>query len=309
MEWMKVFVLVLQASIILMVLAIAMRSSWSDLTHLFRHPALLVKSLVARNLVMPVAAVALMYLFPLEPPVRVALVLLSITPVPPFLAGTQLKAGGRQEYTIGLLASHTMLAIVLVPVSLMVLNLVFETKLQFTANNVLKPMGIVLIPMVVGVLLRRTLRSSVANRAADVAHKVSMALLVVGALALLVLTANQIVTLIGDGTLVAFVLFTATGLLAGHLLGGPYEEDRTALALATPARHPGVAIAVAVANFPNQAHVAGAAVILYLLVEMLTARPYIARRAIGMEPDSLARSGLDRRHGSRATADRRRVVG
>ncbi|HEU4996055.1 MAG TPA: hypothetical protein VFT29_14665 [Gemmatimonadaceae bacterium] len=309
MEWMKVFGLLLQVSIALIVVALAMQATWSDVMFMFRQPALLLKSLIARNLVMPLVAILLMFVFPLEPPVRVALAALSLTPVPPFLPGMQLRAGGRQSYTIGLLASHTLLAVVLVPLSLAVMELIFGARLRFTPANMLTTVARIFVPFAIGMLLRRSLRTSISNRLRAAVQLTSMILLAVGLVGILVLAWREVFTLVGNGTLVAFVLFSAIGLLAGHLLGGPLEEDRTALALATPARHPGVAIAVAAANFPAYAQLAGAAVVLYLLVEFIVARPYIARRESLLEPDTLSRSGIDRRHGSRAAADRRRVVG
>ena len=61
------------------------------------------------------------------------------------------------------------------------------------------------------------------------------------------------------------LVFAGVGLAAGHLLGGPDPENRTVLALSTATRHPGVAIALAAANFPDQ-KLGPAAVFLYLLV-------------------------------------------
>jgi hypothetical protein len=70
---------------------------------------------------------------------------------------------------------------------------------------------------------------------------------------------------------------TVIGLITGHLLGGPDSEDRTVLALATAARHPGVAMAIASANFPEQ-KLAPAAILLYLLLSALLSIPYVMWR-------------------------------
>jgi BASS family bile acid:Na+ symporter len=78
-------------------------------------------------------------------------------------------------------------------------------------------------------------------------------------------------------TVLAIAIFVAIGLLTGHLLGGPDDEDRTALALATATRHPGVAIAVLHAIGPVDPGVVPV-VVLYLLVGMVAAAPYVAWR-------------------------------
>ena len=55
----------------------------------------------------------------------------------------------------------------------------------------------------------------------------------------------QVRIFIGNGLILLIVAIVVVGLVVGHLLGGPIEGDRTALAMATASRHPAVALAVA----------------------------------------------------------------
>jgi bile acid:Na+ symporter, BASS family len=98
-------------------------------------------------------------------------------------------------------------------------------------------------------------------------------LLVAGVVPILFTKWPEIVSVIGNGTLAAFVAFIVVGLVTGHLLGGPQATDRTVLALSTAARHPGVALPIAAANFPNQKLVLPA-VLLYLIAGAILAIPY-----------------------------------
>ena len=66
--------------------------------------------------------------------------------------------------------------------------------------------------------------------------------------------------------------FVIVGLTIGHFLGGP--KHRTSLALSTATRHPGIALALAQANFPAEKLVA-AAVLLYLIVNALVSIPFL----------------------------------
>src|SRR4030095_15629577 len=75
----------------------------------------------------------------------------------------------------------------------------------------------------------------------------------------------------GNFTIVAILLFIAVGLVAGPLRGGPEPDNRTALALATATRHPGVAIAVLHVIAPAAEDVAPV-VLLYLLVGIVASR-------------------------------------
>jgi BASS family bile acid:Na+ symporter len=71
-------------------------------------------------------------------------------------------------------------------------------------------------------------------------------------LPVLFVSAREILSLIGDGTILAFSVFVLAGLAIGYWLGGPDPADRRVLSLATSSRHPGIALALAHANFPNQ---------------------------------------------------------
>lgn len=99
-----------------------------------------------------------------------------------------------------------------------------------------------------------------------------------------------------NGTLAAIVAFVLVGLVAGHLLGGPAPEDRTVQALSTASRHPGVAMAIASANFPQQ-KLTPAAILLYLIVCAIVTIPYLTwrkRRHAGMTGGMPARHNLSR---------------
>jgi BASS family bile acid:Na+ symporter len=60
----------------------------------------------------------------------------------------------------------------------------------------------------------------------------------------------------------------------GHFLGGPSAQDRTVLAIATSSRHPGLALAIARANYPEQATLVAGAVVIYLVFRLVLAIPY-----------------------------------
>jgi bile acid:Na+ symporter, BASS family len=101
--------------------------------------------------------------------------------------------------------------------------------------------------------------------------------LVAGSLPILFTAWPAISSLIGNGTLFAFALFVLVVLATGHWLGGPDPQDRTVLALSTASRHPGVAMAIAQANFPGQKLVVGA-ILLYLIVNVILSALYLTSR-------------------------------
>ncbi|TMA88180.1 MAG: hypothetical protein E6J74_28000 [Deltaproteobacteria bacterium] len=87
--------LAIQASIFLLVFALGLRASYADATYVLRRPGLLARALFAMYIVVPVFAAILAALFDLTRAVKVALLLIAVSPVPPILPGKQLKFGAR----------------------------------------------------------------------------------------------------------------------------------------------------------------------------------------------------------------------
>lgn len=279
-------------SIFLVVLSLGLRTSLSDATILFREPKLLLRSILAMNIVMPLVATSIAMLFALHPPVKVALIALAVSPVPPFLPGKELKlvTPGRDAYVYGLLVATSVLAIVIVPLTIGVLAFAFDRAVSIAPKTIARVVAIsVLVPLVLGIALRHWVPA--AQRWSPAINTIGMALLTSVAVLLIVKMWPAMIGLIDGGTIVAIVSITLIGIAVGHLLGGPNEDDRTVLALATAARHPAVALAVA---GPAGEALAPAVILLALIVSTLAAVPYSAwrrRRQLGTSaPHQGARS-------------------
>jgi BASS family bile acid:Na+ symporter len=245
--------------------------------YLFRRPGQLVRSLLAMNVIMPLFAAALAAAFDLNPAVKIALITLAVSPVPPVLPKKQMKAGGgRASYPIGLLVAAALLAIVFVPVAVELLQRAFSIPLHMSPAAIARLVFMtVLAPLAVGIIVRRVV-PGIAERMAQPISLAATVLLVVSVLPIVFTAWPAMVSLVGNGTIVAIVAFSLAGLAAGHLLGGPDPDDRAVLALAT-ARHPGVALAIASANFPGEKLVP-AAVLWCLIVSAIVAIPYLTWR-------------------------------
>ena len=113
-----IILLVLKASIILSVLAIGLKSTFDDTTYLFRRPAHLVRALVSMNVLMPLLALVLALTFNFHPAVKIALVAISVSPVPPIFPNKAFKAGGAEKYTIGLLTAVATVSVIVIPIAM-----------------------------------------------------------------------------------------------------------------------------------------------------------------------------------------------
>jgi BASS family bile acid:Na+ symporter len=273
MNLQTLILIVLKASIFLNVFAIGLAATMEHATYLFRRPGQLARALLSMNVLMPLFAVAVVLLFDLNPAVEVALVALSVSPIPPLLPNKIVKKGGTDSYAIGLLIAAGLLAIIFVPLTMEILEKVFHIPLQMTMAAVAKLIFItILLPLGLGIALH-SLAPALAERLAKPISLVAGIAMLACVVVMLIAAAPAIWALIGNGTVIALAAFVLVGLAVGHFLGGPNQENRVALAVSTASRHPGIAIAIAQANFPEQ-KLATAAVLLYLLVNGVVSIPY-----------------------------------
>jgi BASS family bile acid:Na+ symporter len=264
----------IQASVFLIVFSVGLGSTQADALYLVSRPRLLVRSLLAMNIVMPLVAAALAAAFDFDRAVNVTLVALAVSPVPPILPKRESKIGGRASYAVGLLAVAALLAVVFVPLAVKLIAWAFKTAGHVPEGTIMRLVAItVLVPIAAGIIVRR-LAPALAARAARPISLVAMALLGVVGVVLLITAWRSAVAMFGNGHVLALAAFVAIGLAAGHLLGGPDPEDRVVLALSTSSRHPGVALSLAAANFPQMKEVMGT-ILLYLLVSFILSVLYL----------------------------------
>jgi len=265
MNLQSLILIVLKASILLTVFALGLQATFADATFLFRRPKLLLRGFVSMNVIMPVVALILVMTFRLNPAVKIALVALSVSPVPPIFPKNALKAGGKENYTIGLLVATVVLAIFSIPIALEIFQKATGVPLYMSALTVAtKVFTTVLTPLLAGIVVR-FISSSFADRITKPLGKLAAALLVLGVLPVLFVAMKTVLPFLGDGTLLSLAAFAVIGYFVGYLLGGPEPEQRSVLSLATASRHPGLALAIAHTNFPDEKLV-GPLLLLYLIV-------------------------------------------
>jgi BASS family bile acid:Na+ symporter len=264
----------LKASIMCLVFSLGLSAQPRQALFLFVHPGRLLRMLAAMHLIMPLLVIAAIAALPLAAPVKIALLALAVSPVPPVLTLKAPRAGGSSEYIVGLLVSNCLLAVLIVPVSLAAGELLLGRPSEIAPLEiVLRMLVSVLLPLLAGSAIH-VLAPRLARVAARPVLVAGVVLLLLAVLPVLLRSWPTIVQMTGNGMLLAFAAFVATGLLVGHLLGGPEPENRVVLGLATASRHPGIAIALAQSAFPAQTLVAPA-VLAYLLVGALVSAAYL----------------------------------
>lgn len=273
MKLLQLIPVILNASIFLAVFTLGLDAALTDTVALLKRPGLFLRSILAMNVAMPVIAIVILTL--LDPPraIKIAVMTLSVSPVPPALPIRQIKAGGTQSYVIGLLFAVAVVSIGMVPLSVEVLGRYFRTYSHMPMGAVtLIVIRTVIVPLVVGMLVRRYF-PGLGTRIAKPCRLLSVALLALGVLPVLLAAAPVVWALIGQRIFISLIALALCGFAIGHWLGGPEPETRTILAFATSTRHPGVAISIAALNFPDEKTVL-AVVFCHVIIGLILAIPY-----------------------------------
>lgn len=260
-------------SIIVTVFTYGLRARRDDILYVFRRPRLLVVSLLAMFVVMPVIALALELYFGLPDAARVALVVLALSPVPQLLPTNEIASGGRPSYAYGLSFAVALVSIALVPALVNFLGRVMSRPFDLPAGTVAgELLPTVLLPLAVGMLVHR-LFPDFANQMGVPMRRIADAVLAIAVIILLVTVLPAVFDVIEIPTLLAMVVFALAGLGVGHVMGGPDPDHSVVLALSCANRNPGIAIAIAAANYPAENF--GAMIVLYVIVIGVVSKPYI----------------------------------
>ncbi|MGA8047620.1 MAG: bile acid:sodium symporter [Dermatophilaceae bacterium] len=264
---------VFQIAVALTVIGYGLSAKRSDIWHVFRRPRLLIVSVLAMFVVMPVVALALELYLDFDHATRVAVVVLALTPIPALLPRTEIATGGRPSYAIGLAFAVAALSVVLVPFFVSFLGRVMSRPFGVSPSTIFSTVLVqILAPLAMGLLVQR-LAPRIADRIGPLAVTVANVLMGIAILVLLVLVAPALLEVATLATLLGITLFVAAGLAVGHVMGGPDPDHAVVLALACANRNPGLAIGIAAANFPNESF--AAVMILYAVLVGVVTKPYI----------------------------------
>jgi BASS family bile acid:Na+ symporter len=203
---------------------------------------------------------------------------MAISPGAPVALRRSLDAGSHRSFAPALQIAVAALAVVSMPLSIAAFNEYYGGQATIAPEQLAKQVFIAqLLPLGLGMLARRFLGARV-ERLEPRLRRLGKVLLIV--LLLLVLTDiwDEVVEA-GPRVALAIVITTIFALAVGHLLGGPEPATRTAVAISSAARNPGLALLVATLNAASPA--INATVLAYLAVSALTVLPYVLWRRRG----------------------------
>jgi bile acid:Na+ symporter, BASS family len=242
--------IIVMASLMLMVLAIGTKTDAANLLTCLRRPSSLLRIIAAMFVAVPLMAIALVKALDGPTVMKGAVLLMAISAAAPMLPKKLFKLGVDAAFAESLSAVTSVLAIPLVPLAALVLGAVFSRDVAISAGAVMSTLAMsFLIPLAVGMALKAMLGSR-SDRVGEWAGTIGGIVLAVLVLLMLLVQRASVFPLLWN-SLVLVALFAGGSLLIGHLLGGPDPRERTALAIASVTRHPGLAILIATTNAPQ----------------------------------------------------------
>ena len=144
----------LKGSVALLIFAVGLDSRLRDLSYLTRRPGVMLRSLLAMYLVVPLLALSAVKLLQLPAGLELALVVLAISAGAPMLPRKLMRLGN-EEYVISLVIVSSLLAIVTVPAWLLLLGSRFDRLEALDPATVAGVLGkSFLLPMLLGIAVR-----------------------------------------------------------------------------------------------------------------------------------------------------------
>ena len=212
-----------------------------------RNARLVVLSLLANFVLMPLAAVALAALLRLDQPLGVGLLLLGTAAGAPFLPKLAQIAKGNLAFAVGLM-------VLLMVVTVGYLPLVLPVLLPGVSVNpakIARSLFLLMLLPLAGALAVKARFAVAAARTKPVLDRVSNLSLILLVLLITAANINNVLAVFGTHGILAGLLFIAVGFGIGWLLGGPGMDTRRVLALGTAQRNIAAALVVGSQSFSD----------------------------------------------------------
>ena len=208
---------------------------------------LVMLSVLANFLLMPLGAVALATLLRLDQPLGVGLLLLGTAAGAPFLPKLAQIAKGNLAFAVGLM-------VLLMVVTVGYLPLVLPLLLSGVSVNpakIARSLFLLMLLPLAGALAVKARFADLAARTKPLLDRVSNLSLILLVLLITLANVNNVLAVFGTRGILGGLLFIALGFGLGWLLGGPGMDTRRVLALGTAQRNIAAALVVGSQSFSD----------------------------------------------------------
>lgn len=262
-----------QIAVFAMMLSMGMVLRFEGIARLWRRPSLLLRCIVAAFVVVPLVAMVVTKVLPLDFNVRAGIAAMAIIPGAPVTYRKMVKGPGDEVLAGSFQATMALLSIGLVPLWFGVISALYPQTAVAPLATVLKQVMLVQgLPLLCGAAISQWF-PELAEEFDDPLNRISTAMLV-GVVLLVLAMGLPLVLKAGLLPVLAVVLMAAAALLSGHFLGGADPTARQTIALANATRNAGLAIALIALNFPQAEHTILTTIATYAVISAIAGAIY-----------------------------------
>ena len=265
------------AFVVTSMFSFGLRLTLAEIIEPLRDLRLLLVTLAANFVIVPLVAVLLANLLGLEEDLRIGLILISVVAGAPLVPKLAQIARANVPFAV---ASTALLVIATVIYLPLVFPLVLP-GMRLDTMSIVRPLAIqIVLPLVLGLIVDYISRDEadvllpVLGQIANVSLTLMLVLMLGG-------NVGNVIGLIGTGSILAAILLFAVAMGAGYLLGGADVGTRRTLSMATGQRNLAAAFVVATGSFADRPQVLVflAAAGLLAMIIMMPIAGWLGKRA------------------------------
>ncbi|MBN3959055.1 bile acid:sodium symporter [Nostoc sp. NMS8] len=249
-------------------LRLTVQQIWEPL----RNIRLIVLSLVANFILVPLFVYLLLQIVPLSEPIKDGFIIMAIAAGPPALPKLAQIVKGNVAFSTGLMMLLMFGTIIYMPI---VLPLVLQ-GVQVNSWDIAKPLlFLMLSPLAIGLFIKAKF-AAIASSFQPIVSKISSAGLFLGLAVRLAVHFYEIITLLQTGAILVCAVFIVFSFSVGYLLGGPGIDTQRVLGVGTAQRNFAAALLVGTSNFddPNVVSIIMVTSLLMLVIVLIAGQKF-----------------------------------
>jgi bile acid:Na+ symporter, BASS family len=223
--------------------------------------SLILKSLVANFLLVPILAYIILQVIPLEQGLAIGLVLMATAAGSPFMLKLVQFMKADIAFAVGLMLILSIVTLIYMPLVLSIFIPGISVNHLSIAVSLLV---LIFLPLISGTIVKLRY-NGIAEIIQPAFNQISSIFIVVVVVLYLVLNYQDFLAVFGTGALIAALIFVLAAFSIGYLLGGPSQNTKPVLGLGTAMRNSSAAFVVALANFSSEYNVMAMIIVVYML--------------------------------------------
>jgi predicted Na+-dependent transporter len=267
----------LDASIILLLTALGLRTRPADALLLVRKPMLGVRAVLAMFVFVPACTLLMTWSLPLEPAIRASLLAMSVAPLCPIAVKAATNPNTDGDYMLGLQLFSTVVSIAAVPAMLALAGRIFEFETRYPIGDIaffiMRQIG---LPLAVGMGLAGLLDGK-STRVALWLERIGLIAMITSMAIILYFLVPKVWSMTINGRLLSVVAFVGFVILGGYLFGGADRGARDNLVMGSLQRHPAISLLIATTVLPAEEATMIAVIVMFVLVGNVAFIPYMIK--------------------------------